>query len=106
VTFQQQMYTTEQLYKNVLLVFNKQPEAKKVSKLAVSCFELVPKGAVTEDLFESNETRKRAVSDALDQINDRYGEYVITPALMLGLQEQIVDRIAFGGAKEIEDLYR
>ena len=49
--------------------------------------------------------KQRDVSDALDQINDRYGEYVITPALMLGMDETIIDRIAFGRVKELEEIY-
>lgn len=29
----------------------------------------------------------------------------MTPALMLGMKDLILDRIAFGGVKELEDLY-
>jgi hypothetical protein len=32
----------------------------------------------------------------MDKINDKYGEFVITP----------IDRIAFGGVKELEELYQ
>jgi hypothetical protein len=38
-------------------------------------------------------------------INDRYGEFVITPALMMGMENTILDRIAFGGVKEMEEIY-
>jgi hypothetical protein len=31
----------------------------------------------------------------------KYGEFVITPALMMGMEEVIVDRISFGGVKEL-----
>ena len=41
----------------------------------------------------------------MDKINDKYGEYVITPALMMGLEKEVVDRIAFGNVKELEELY-
>jgi hypothetical protein len=41
----------------------------------------------------------------MDKINDTYGEYVITPALMMGLEKEVVDRIAFGNVKELEELY-
>jgi hypothetical protein len=47
-----------------------------------------------------------AVAEAMDQINDKYGEFVITPALMMGMDETIIDRIAFGGVKELEELYQ
>jgi hypothetical protein len=30
---------------------------------------------------------------------------VITPALMLGMEDIILDRIAFGGVKELEEIY-
>jgi hypothetical protein len=41
----------------------------------------------------------------MDKINDRWGEFVITPALMLGMDEVIIDRISFGGVKELEEIY-
>jgi hypothetical protein len=46
-----------------------------------------------------------AVSRAMDKINDRWGEFVITPALMMGMDDTILDRIAFGGVKELEEMY-
>jgi hypothetical protein len=46
-----------------------------------------------------------AVAEARDKINDRWGEFVITPALMMGMDDIILDRIAFGGVKELEDIY-
>ena len=56
-------------------------------------------------MFDTNNS-SRKLSDALDQINDRYGEYVITPALMMGMNDTIIDRVAFGGTKELEDIYQ
>ena len=32
--------------------------------------------------------------------------FVITLALMMGMDETILDRIAFGGVKELEELYQ
>jgi len=33
------------------------------------------------------------------------GEFVVTPALMLGMDDIILDRISFGGVKELWELY-
>jgi hypothetical protein len=55
------------------------------------------------ELFAS---RSHAVAQAMDRINDKYGEFVITPALMMGMDETILDRIAFGGVKELEEIYQ
>jgi hypothetical protein len=46
-----------------------------------------------------------AVAEAMDKINDRWGEFVITPALMMGMGDIILDRISFGGVKELEEIY-
>ena len=45
------------------------------------------------------------VWEAMDKINDRWGEFVITPALMMDMEDIILDRIAFGGVKELEEMY-
>jgi hypothetical protein len=39
-------------------------------------------------------------------VSPKYSEFVITPALMMGMDETIIDRIAFGGVKELEELYQ
>ncbi len=44
--------------------------------------------------------RKR-VSDAVDAINNRYGEFVVTPATMIDMSGEILDRIAFGQVRDI-----
>jgi hypothetical protein len=36
----------------------------------------------------------------MNAINDKYGEFVITPALMMGMDDAIIDRIACGGVKD------
>jgi hypothetical protein len=41
----------------------------------------------------------------MDEINDKYGEFVTTPALMMGMEHTILDRVAFGGAKELKEIY-
>jgi hypothetical protein len=46
-----------------------------------------------------------AVSEAMDRINDRWGEFVVMPALMMGMKDIILDRISFGGVKGLRDLY-
>jgi len=50
--------------------------------------------------YSSISARKR-VSDAVDSINNRYGEFVITPAMMLEMQGTILDRIAFGQVRDL-----
>lgn len=51
-------------------------------------------------VVRSMEVKKR-VSDAVDEINNRYGEFVVTPALMMEMQGKILDRIAFGQVRDL-----
>jgi DNA polymerase IV len=69
----------------------------------VSVYDLIPSQSEQLDMFAS---RSHAVAEAMDRINDKYGEFVITPALMMGMDETIVDRISFGSVKELEELYQ
>lgn len=99
---ERQLYTSQELYKHIQRLFNGRPEKDKaVRKLAVSCYDLVPCAKSQMTLFDTEPDRSHELSDALDKINDRYGEYVITPALMLSAKDLIEDRIAFGRVKEL-----
>ncbi len=95
-TFHTRMYSTPELFQKALLIMNKQPEKKIVAHLAVSCFKLSPLDQTQLDLFASEQTRRTDLAKAVDAVNDKYGEFTLTPALMMGMKDLIVDRIAFG----------
>jgi hypothetical protein len=44
------------------------------------------------------------MASAMDKINGKYGEFVSTLALMMGMDETILDRIAFGSVQELDIL--
>jgi hypothetical protein len=64
--------------------------------------DLIPS---TDEQLELFSSPAHAVSEAADKINDRWGEFVITPALMMGMDDIILDRISFGGVKELQEIY-
>lgn len=94
--FREPSYTTQELSSKIMILFFQQQSKKIVSKITVSCFELKPVFDIPPSLFETNIEKKRKISLALDQVNDRYGEYVIYPGLMMDMKNTILDRIAFG----------
>jgi DNA polymerase IV len=97
------LYTTQEIYLKALRLLNQSGYTKRVRNLAVSVYDLIPQHSEQLELFA---TKSHAVAEAMDKINDKYGEFVITPALMLGMDDTIIDRIAFGGVKELEELYQ
>jgi DNA polymerase IV len=101
--FEQPVYTTREIYIKALRLLNQSGYTKRVRNLAVSVYDLVPHHSEQLEMFSS---KSHAVAEAMDKINDKYGEFMITPALMMGMDETIIDRIAFGGVKELEELYQ
>lgn len=97
--FDEFLYTTPELFKKIMLVFNQQPIKRTVKKISVACFDLNPVNNQTLTLFETDNEKKRIISRAIDKINDQWGEYVVSPALMIKAKRIIVDRIAFGNRK-------
>ena len=103
--FSKSLFTTQDLYLKAQWVFNKQPEIKVISKISVSCYDLLSSKNSQMSLFDIQEEKQKQASRTMDNINDKYGEFVIIPALMMGMKDTVLDRIAFGGVKDLEDLY-
>ncbi len=89
------LYTTRELFSQSMSIFEETEVKKIVRKISVSCFDLTPKDEISLNLFEDD--KKYKLSQALDKINDRYGEYAVVPATMMNMDKTILDRIAFGG---------
>lgn len=96
--FDGELYTTGELYKKICYIFEKQPEKKMVKKIGVSCYGLSSYTNSQQSLF-SNDEKGRLLSDAMDAVNDRYGEFVVGSGLLLGMSKVIVDRISFGASR-------
>lgn len=76
-----------------------QAPTKPVRILAVTSFDLVPRGSGQLPIWNTD-VRKWHLVDALDRIADRFGEFTVTPARMLGMEQKVLDRIAFGRVVE------
>lgn len=97
------IFDSRDIYKAALRILMHSPYRKPVHTLAVSCFELLP-NQPTQMTFLDDLAKKEKLVEALDHINERWGQFVITPAHMLGTQDNVPDRVAFGGIKELEEI--
>lgn len=68
---------------------------KPVRILAVTSFHLSARGTGQIGLWNTDEAKWK-ITDALDAIADRWGEFIVTPGRMLGMEQKVQDRIAFG----------
>lgn len=96
------LFESRDIYKQIVKLFGQCPYNKPVRELAVSCFNLTLKDSLQLDLFGVIK-KQVSLTQALDTVNERWGNFVITPARMLGTGDVVHDRIAFGGIKEIEE---
>lgn len=101
---QKEIFASKDIYKEAFGLLFKAPLRCPVRKIAVSCFNLSKTPAVQLNIFE-DANKKKNLTKALDKINDRWGEFVITPARMLG-NSLIPDSIGFGSIKELERFIR
>ncbi len=75
-----------------------QAPIRGVRILAVFSYHLAPDLYQQESLLPQ-ENKKRQLTRALDGIADRWGDFVVTPARMLSMEQKVLDRIAFGGGR-------
>lgn len=96
------LFDSRDIYKEAFGLLAGCPYRKPVRELAVSVFNLTHEPSIQLDLFENTEKKEKLV-EALDKVNERWGNFVITPARMLDTDKAAIDRIAFGGVKELEE---
>jgi DNA polymerase-4 len=89
------VFDSRELYQEAARNLSLCPYQKPVRNLSVSCFSLSCKSETQLDFFQDLERRERLVS-AMDQINERWGQFVLTPARLLNTKDVVHDRIAFG----------
>jgi DNA polymerase-4 len=95
-------FVSQDLYRRVMQLFVRAPQGKPLHSLAVSCYGLV-KEPLQQLSFLEDEQKKRNLTLALDAINERWGDFVITPARMIDMDDTILERISFGGVKDLEE---
>ncbi len=117
------LYTTSDIYEAAKRLLHQAEIPNRVKIMSVHVYGLEPwepiqtslfdtmadaelsKGSSTQQnagsVYRNYEAKKRA-SDAVDAINSRYGEFVLTPALMMEMQGTILDRVAFGSVRDMD----
>jgi len=71
-----------------------------ITNIAVGVFELSQSLYQQQTLFEDQGKKKQLVQ-ALDQINNKYGNFSVSFGATSGLSKRILDRIAFGGIRDM-----
>ena len=102
VSTDEYLFAPGDIYKVAYKILNWSPYRYPVHTIAVSCFDLKKSDAIQLSMLEEVGKKER-LTKALDQISEKWGNFVITPAKMLNTQNVVKDRVAFGGVKELEE---
>jgi DNA polymerase-4 len=100
------LYSTNEIFSAITHLFAKRPMHKPIAKLGISVFRLRPTQPEQLELFDTIATRQRQIARAADHINETFGEFTLTPALMMNMQDTIIKRVPFGAPKDLESTYR
>ena len=95
------IFESNQMLQEAYRLLQSAPFAAPVKIIAVVCSDLVNPQIIQRKLFEDVE-KPLKLTLALDEINNRWGDYTLGPATMIGAKQHVPDRISFGKVREIE----
>ena len=100
MSLDQPIFDSKDIYKFAFRLLRYSPYKLPVRSIAISCFKLSPLSNLQLALFKDN-LKKESLVSAIDAINDRWGNFVITPATMAYTDNLVQDRIGFGQIKSL-----
>lgn len=99
--FKTTFYTNQEVYRRALYLFNQRPKHMIVRSFGLTCYELTPSTRSQSSLFD-HVNREAWLTEAVDEINERYGTFVIHAASTLDGKRVVKQKIPFGGTKYFE----
>lgn len=95
------IYSNEEIYYYAKKMLQQVYISDLATNLSVSVYGLVATEPEQTSIFGGTRLDNKALSDACDAINDKWGEYTVVNALMADMEDLILDRIAFGSVKDL-----
>ena len=101
-------YTNKEIYQRALYLFNSRPKGGvdlNPASIGVTCYALTPSTRNQPSFFD-NVNRDEWVTVAIDEINKRYGNFMVFSAGALEGKRVIKQKIPFGGTDYFELLLK
>ena len=94
-TFNYSFYTDKQIYSRAQKMFETRPKHMIVSVMGITCFMLEPSNRDQKSLFEEI-NKEDLLTFAIDEINERYGTFMICSLNALEGKKRVKQKIPFG----------
>jgi DNA polymerase-4 len=98
----QPQFDSRDFYKAAFRLLTEAGPGSPVLNIAVSCFNLTRLETLQLNMFEDM-NKKQNLVHAIDTVNERWGGFTVGSAKSFGGAKMVLDRIAFGGIKELEE---
>ena len=96
------LYATQDIFIAVQRLLDSATIPCKVTNISVTVFDLHKEALSQASLFDDTRLDRRSLAVAADEVNDRYGEFTLIPALMANMQDTILKRVPFGSVRDME----
>ncbi|MBP6880230.1 hypothetical protein KBC31_01215 [Candidatus Saccharibacteria bacterium] len=93
--FKTTFYSDAEIYRRALLVFNTRSRGMSVTSMGVSCYEITASNRAQQSMFDQIE-QLNSLTTAVDEVNERYGGYMIHAANSLLGKQTIKTKVPFG----------
>jgi DNA polymerase IV len=103
--FKTTFYTDREIYRRALYLFNQRPKHMIISAMGITCYKLTPSNRSQVSLFE-DANKQEWLTEAIDEINERYGNFILFSANALEGKRKVKQKIPFGGTKYFELLLK
>jgi len=99
--YERHMYGTparraDQLYERAMDLYSRSPRGRVVSSLAMTSYAVEPFACAQPTLFDEGTNRRERLEDAMNAVNDKYGELTLVPATVARSKNPMKDKIPFG----------
>jgi DNA polymerase-4 len=94
--FKTPVWRADQIFARAQWLFAQSPPDMTVSAIVMTSYALSPATTDQPYLWETEDARMDRVEQAINEVNDRYGELVVQPASVLASHNPMKDKIPFG----------
>lgn len=95
------LYSTQDIYLHAVRLMHMITFPARVTHINLSVFDVFPIFPWQMGLFDDTRFDSRALAQATDAMNNRYGEFTIVPATMANMENVIIKRVPFGSVRDI-----
>jgi DNA polymerase-4 len=99
--FKTTFFSNAEVYRRAMLLFNRRPRDNYIREIGVSCYMLSPSNRNQVSLLEEV-NRESWLTEAVDSINEQYGEFTMTYANSAPSKSIVKQKIPFGSTRYFE----